>query len=266
MKQVFNNLIVSLSYLWFLLRSHTRFSVHSPFVFDLITKVFKDHTSYPGYKPAEAVRRQSLRSRRIIEISNFGAASRKKSFLNPLKQVREIAQSAVNRRSGRLLHRLVKHFKPVTILELGTSLGISTLYLASAAPDAKMTTLEGCASTAELAADNFRQAGLKNVEIYTGEFSIVLPGYLEKQNRIDFAFFDGNHTFKATTAYFNACLPFAGEDTVFVFHDIHWSKGMAYAWRQICADESVTVTIDLFDVGLVFFNKGLSKQDFVIRF
>jgi predicted O-methyltransferase YrrM len=266
MKKYFNRLILTLRYFWFLLRSHTRFAVHSPFVYDLITKVFKDKTQYPEYKTAEDVRRQSLRSRRIVEISYFGASSRKKSFLNPLKEVREIAQSAISRKSGRLLHRLVKHFAPETMLETGTSLGISALYMASAAPLAKMTTLEGCASTAELAVDNIRQSGLKNIEIHTGEFSIVLPGYLKTCNKIDFAFFDGNHTFKATTAYFNSCLQFAGENSVFVFHDIHWSAGMMKAWKQICANESVTVTIDLFDIGLVFFNKGLSKQDFMIRF
>jgi predicted O-methyltransferase YrrM len=160
----------------------------------------------------------------------------------------------------------VRHFKPETILELGTSLGISTLYLESAAPEAKLITLEGCASTAELAADHFRQSGLKNISIYTGEFSTVLPGYLAKQHKIDFAFFDGNHTYIATTGYFRQCLPFAGENTVFVFHDIHWSQGMLKAWKEICRDDSVRVTIDLFDIGLVFFNKGLSKQDFIIRF
>jgi predicted O-methyltransferase YrrM len=248
------------------MRSHSKFAVHSPFVYDLITKVFKDHTSYPEYKIAETARSQSLRSRRIVEITYYGATPPKKTFLNPLKQVKELAGSAISKRSGRLLHRIVKHFAPLNILELGTSIGISTLYIASAAPHAKMVTLEGCASTANLAADNIRKNDLRNVEIYTGEFSRVLPGYLEKYRNIDFAFFDGNHTFKATMVYFNQCLPSAGDNTVFVFHDIHWSKGMQEAWRQICANGSVTVTIDLFDVGLVFFNKGLSKQDFVIRF
>jgi predicted O-methyltransferase YrrM len=266
MKHIFNSLIFILRYLWFLACSQTRFGVHSPFVYDLITKVFKDRSPHPEYDVAESVRRQSLRSRRLVEITNYGAAPRRKTFLNPLKQVREIAKSAISRRSGRLLHRLAKHFAPETILELGTSLGISTLYLASAAPLAKMVTMEGCASTAELAADNIRNSGLRNVEIHTGEFKTVLPGYLKNITKIDFAFFDGNHTFKATTAYFNQCLPFVGENTVFVFHDIHWSSGMQHAWKQVCANDSVTATIDLFDLGLVFFNKGLSKQDFVIRF
>jgi predicted O-methyltransferase YrrM len=266
MKQAFHCIIISLRYLWFLCRSRTRFAVHSPFVYKLITEVFKDKTPYPEYHIPETVLRQSLRSRRIVEITNFGATPRKKTFLNPLKQVREIAQSAINRRSGRLLYRIARHFQPETILELGTSIGISTLYLAMAAPLAKMVTLEGCASTAELAADNIRQAGLKNVEIYTGEFSTVLPGYLKNNTRIGFVFFDGNHTFKATTAYFDLCLPLVGENTVFVFHDIHWSSGMQKAWRHICANPSVTATIDIFDIGIVFFNKGLSKQDFVIRF
>ena len=266
MKHILSNLILTLRYLRFLMRSNTKFAVHSPFVYDVITKVFKDHTYYQEYNLAEKIRHKSLRSRRIIEITYYGATPQKKTFLNPLKQVKELARAAISQRSGRLLHRLVKHFAPDTILELGTSIGISTLYLASASPNARVVTLEGCSSTAGLAAENIRKAGIKNVEIYTGEFSIVLASYLKKNRNIDFIFFDGNHTFKATTAYFKECLPFTGENTIFVFHDIHWSKGMQEAWKHICANESVTATIYLFDIGLVFFNKGLTKQDFVIRF
>jgi predicted O-methyltransferase YrrM len=254
------------SYITFLRRSHTKYGVHSPFVYDLITKVLQDHKQYPEYKPAEEIRKQCLHNRRVIEISNFGAVKRKSSLGNELKQVRVIARASISVRSGRLLYRLVKYFTPENILELGTSIGISTIYLGSAAPTAHFATIEGCSTTADLAAENLRKAGLNNVNITIGDFSISLPRLLANHKPIGFAFFDGNHTYKATLDYFNVCLAVSDENSVFVFHDIHWSRGMEEAWAEICKHPQVTVSIDLYELGLVFFRKGLSKQDFVIRF
>lgn len=256
----------SASYVSFLGRSQTKYGIHSPFVYDLVTKVLQDNTHYPEYKLAEQIRKQCLRSKRVIEISNFGAIKRKASLRNELKQVRTIAQSAITPRCGRLLFRLVKHFAPETMVELGTSLGISTIYIASAAPAAAFTTMEGCSTTAELATENLKSAGLHHVRMPIGDFAISLSQLVATGKTIGFAFFDGNHTYKATLQYFNQCLPVSDENSVFVFHDIHWSGGMEKAWAKICRHPQVSVSIDLFEVGLIFFRKGLSKQDFVIRF
>lgn len=254
------------SYITFLWHSRTKYGVHSPFVYDLITKVLQDHTPYPEYKLAEEIRKQCLRSTRVIEISNYGAIKRKPSLGSELKQVRFIAQAALTPQCGKLLFRLVKYFAPETLLELGTSLGISTIYIASAAPAANFTTMEGCSTTAELATKNLKQAGLNQIKMLIGDFSNSLPRLLAKSKNIGFAFFDGNHTYIATLEYFNKCLLVSDENSVFVFHDIHWSRGMEEAWHQICKHPQVTISIDLFEVGLVFFRKGMSKQDFVIRF
>ena len=254
------------SYITFLRRSRTKYDVHSPFVYELITKVFQDHTYYKEYKLAEEIRKQCLHNKRVIEISNYGAIKRKASLGTELKQVRSIARSAITSRYGRLLFRLVKYFAPETMLELGTSLGISTIYIALAAPEANFTTMEGCSTTADLATENLKNAGLQNINLLIGDFSVSLPRMAAAHKNIGFAFFDGNHTYKATLEYFNQCLPVSDENSVFVFHDIHWSHGMQQAWAQICRHPQVTVSIDLFGLGLVFFRKGLSKQDFVIRF
>jgi len=263
---LFSRLRFTASYITFLRRSRTKYGVHSPFVYNLITKVLHDHSQYEEYKLAEEIRKQCLHSKRVIEISNFGAMKRRTSLRNELKQVRSIARSAVTPRCGRLLYRLVKNFAPETILELGTSLGISTIYLASAAPAANFTTMEGCSTTADLATENLKKAGLHHINLLIGDFSISLPRLVTAQKTIGFAFFDGNHTYKATLEYFSQCLPVSDEDSIFVFHDIHWSRGMEAAWAQICKHPHVTVSIDLFEMGLVFFRKGLSKQDFIIRF
>lgn len=254
------------SYITFLRRSQTKYGVHSPFVYDLITKVIKDHQHYPEYTLAEEIRDQCLHSRQVIEISNYGASKPINPSGNERKQVCAIARAAITQRCGRLLNRLVRYFGPENLLEMGTSLGISSIYMASAAPTAKYTTMEGCSTTAELACSHLKQAGLPQVQMLIGDFSYLLPRYIAAQQHIDFAFFDGNHTYTATLDYFYQCLPLIKEDSVFVFHDIHWSRGMEKAWAHICKHSQVTVSIDLFEVGLIFFRKGLSKQDFIIRF
>lgn len=254
------------AYFTFLRRSHTKYGVHSPFVYELITKVLQDHSHYPEYKQAEEIRKQCLHNRRVIEISNYGAVKRKSSRGNELKKVKTIAKSAISPRCGRLLFRLVKYFAPESIIEMGTSLGISTIYIASAAPKANFATIEGCSTTADLATENLGKTGLHNVNMTIGDFSVTLPRLLAVRKPLGFAFFDGNHTYKATLEYFNLCLEASNENSVFVFHDIHWSRGMEEAWNEICKHPRVAVSIDLFELGLVFFRKGLSKQNFVIRF
>ena len=252
-------------YLTYLRRSQSKFGVHSPFVYDLVTKVLQDQVHYPEYKLAEEIRKQCLHNKRVIEISNYGAVKRKASLGNELKQVRAIAQAAITPRCGRMLFRLVNYFRPETMIELGTSLGISTIYLASAAPAANFATIEGCSTTADLAVENLGKAGLHHVNMTIGDFSVSLPRLLATHKPLGFAFFDGNHTYKATLEYFNQCLKASNENSIFVFHDIHWSRGMEDAWAEICKHPQITVSIDLFELGLVFFRKGLSKQDFVIR-
>lgn len=254
------------SYIKFLRRSHTKYGVHSPFVYDLITKVLQDHSYYPEYRLARDIRNRCRHNKRVIEISNYGAVKRKTSLGNELKPVSAIARSAITPRCGKLLFRLVKYFAPENILEMGTSVGISTIYIASAAPAANFTTMEGCSTTADLATENLKLAGLPHIKMLIGDFSNLLPRFIAGQQHIDFAFIDGNHTCKATLEYFNQCLKLTNENSVLAFHDIHWSQGMEEAWSIICKHPQVTVSIDLFELGLVFFRKGLSKQDFVIRF
>ena len=167
---------------------------------------------------------------------------------------------------GQLLFRLVNKFRPAQILELGTSLGITTMYLASADSKANVTTIEGCVNTAATAKENFETAGIKNIKQVTGEFSEVLPEVLKNIPQLDFVYFDGNHRKEATLLYFNQCLPKHSEHSVFVFDDIHWSSEMQQAWKIIQQHEAVTLTIDLFFIGIVFFRKGIPKQHFVLKY
>jgi predicted O-methyltransferase YrrM len=166
---------------------------------------------------------------------------------------------------GRALHRITAHLRPSVMVELGTSLGISSLYQASGNPNGTLYTIEGCGETAAIAEENFRSAGISNIRTITGNFDTELPELLRTLRRIDYAFVDGNHTYAATIKYFQLLKAKCHEDSVLVFDDINWSEGMQKAWHEIKADPDVTITIDFFALGLVCFNKGFSKQNFVLK-
>jgi len=199
-------------------------------------------------------------------VEDFGAGS----ALNPSRErkVSDIARHAAKpAKYGRLLYRLAYHYKCHDILELGTSLGLSTAYMASPPAVKKVTTLEGAELIAKKANQNLESLSLTHIEIITGNFDQTLALSLEKNPKPDLVFFDGNHRKEPTLRYFRQCLSTADENSIFVFDDIHWSAEMEEAWREICKSEAVTCSIDLFFVGIVFFRKDFrEKQAFTIRY
>jgi predicted O-methyltransferase YrrM len=250
-------------YLLYRLRAGDRHGLHSPFVYKLLDEVIYGKTSGTLPDKIEHIRRTMLASTRIIELEDFGATP----GLH-IRKLRDIVKSASKpRKYSQLLYRLSAHFKPKTILELGTSAGISSMYMAAgqAGSDGKTITIEGSAAMAAVAKENFQKAGLTNIESYNGTFEDVLPGLLQREVP-DFVFFDGNHRMAPTLFYFEQCLEKAGNDAVFVFDDINWSDEMQKAWKIIKQHPEVTVTVDLFFIGLVFIRKEQEKEDFVLRF
>lgn len=250
------------------MKSTTKHGVHSPFVFDFITKVIEDKTKYVSYSRVEEQRAKLLKNKNLVEIVDFGAASGNAGYSTILEQVRHIARrTSIPQSQGQLLHRIVKYFKPMMMLEMGTSLGISSIYQVSAAPQSFFIGIEGCATTAAIAEQNLQKfSDNKSYSIVIGNFNISLPHVLSKLEKLDYAFIDGNHAYKPTMEYFSRLLPYFHEDSVLIIHDIYWSSGMEEAWKEIKANPEVTVTINLFHMGLVFFRKGMPKQDFIIRF
>ena len=239
---------------------------HSPFIFDFITKVLNNKSYYTEYKKAEELRRQLLNDSRMFIIEDFGAGS---AVLNRNKRsIKSIARNAAkSKKFGQLLFRLVKYYQPSTILELGTSLGITTSYLSLANPASKIITMEGAREIAEIAKRNFRQLNLSNIELVKGNFDDTLPDVLNRTSTIDFAFIDGNHRQIPTENYFHLLLPHLHNDSILVFDDIHWSKEMEQAWETIKRSPDVRCTIDLFFIGIVVFRKEFrEKQHFTIRF
>ena len=251
-----------LKYIKYWFSAKTAHGIHSPFVFALYNDVINQKGSYYSFDKIEQMRKRLLLSKKEIDVTDLGAGKSGK------RTIAEIAErSAKNKKYCELLFRLVYHFKPNTILELGTSLGISTSYLASANPNAKIITIEGCPNTANEAKKNFESLGLKNIESSVGNFDDRLSSVIGHQSSVlDFVFFDGNHKKVPTLKYFRQCLDSANNNSVFIFDDIHWSHEMEEAWEEIKKNPQVTVTIDLFFLGLVFFRKEQAKENFNIRY
>ncbi|KAA0993761.1 O-methyltransferase [Dyadobacter aurulentus] len=254
------------AYLKYLLRSGNEHSIHSPFLFDLYNRVIKVKDENAVYAEIRTLRKELLSSEEIIEILDLGAGSR----INKSNQrkIRTIAKNAEKpEKFGKLFYRLVENFKPETVLELGTSLGLTTLYLSKANPNANVISFEGCPQTAAKARNHFARLGSENIEVVVGNIDQTLPVRLAQLGRaLDFAYFDANHRYEPTVRYFEECLPHIQNDSVFIFDDIYWSKEMTQAWEYIKAHPKVTLTVDLFWIGLVFFHSGQAKEDFVLRF
>jgi predicted O-methyltransferase YrrM len=251
-------------YLLHRLRAKSRHGLHSPFIYRLVDEVIYDFNNKGIYNEVEKVRAQLLSDNQVITVTDLGAGSLVNN--NRQKKVSDMARHALKpAKLAQLLYRLVCDLKPRNIIELGTCLGITSLYLKNAAPDAQLFTLEGCPETAEVAKSIFKKAGINDIKQITGNFDDTLPGVIESTSQLDFVFVDGNHQKQATLNYFEWCLPKVHENTLLIFDDIYWSRGMKEAWEIIKAHPRVTVTVDLFWVGLVYFKKGQQREDFLVK-
>ena len=266
---MFSKLELAKKYLYYWMKASNSkgHGTHSPFVYDFIRKVLMDHTTNTDFDNIEIQRQRLKKDHTLLEIRDFGAGSR----VNDHKQraISAIAKSALKpAKYSQLFYKIIQHYPYKNLLELGTSLGITTSYLASAAKDGKVYTFEGAPSVAKVAQRNFSDLGLHNIQLTEGNFDETLPIFLlHLQGKIDFSFIDGNHREEPTINYYEQLLPFIHNDSVIILDDIHWSQGMENAWFEIIGRPEVTLSIDLFFVGLVFFRKeNKEKEHFTIRY
>jgi len=240
--------------------------IHSPFVYHFIRKVL-NKTGVPENAAAIEARRNSLESNTSeIEVLDRGAGSRQAEFKQ--RSISGIAKSALKQKKiSQLLYRMGVYFNPDTILEMGTCFGITSSYLAMSMPNQTMVTMEGAPAIAKEAHTTFVLLDLKNIQIIEGDFASSLPVYLNSIPHIGMVYIDGNHRYLPTMDYFKLLLSKVNEHSILIFDDIYWSNEMEKAWGEIKKQEEVTLTIDLFHVGIVFFRKeNKQKQHFTIRY
>lgn len=251
-----------IQYIKFLLKSTNQHGVHSPFVYNLVSKCFYNNKNHDAYKSLLNYKNALLKNKTKIKVTDFGVGS------HVLKQNQRLI-SAMTKNAGttykraKLLYRLVGYFEFENILELGTSLGVATHAMHLANPKANITTIEGCPNISEFTKKNFKDYKLENINLINDNFDNAIINL--KPNTYDFIFFDGNHQKEATLHYFKTLLQTANNNSVFIFDDIYWSKGMTEAWKTIKQHPKVTVTIDTFFWGFVFFRKEQVKEHFKIR-
>ncbi len=250
------------SYIKFLLRSTNHHGVHSPFVYNFVTKCLYNKTKYEAYRMLKDYRNDLLSSTSAIEVLDLGEGSKVlKKGARPIRQMAKTSSSS--KKNAKLLYRIGRYFKFNSILELGTSLGMGTYAIALGCPNANFITIEGCPNTSNFTKSKFKALNVKPPHFIKGDFKTVIPDL--NTDNYDFVFFDGHHNKKATLYYFEMLLSKMNNDSVFIFDDIYWSKEMTEAWEHIKAHPKVTVSIDTFHLGIIFFRQEQAKEHFKIR-
>jgi predicted O-methyltransferase YrrM len=245
---------------WFPKTFHLH-GIHSPFVFSFQKKCLKNKTKKDTDQIVIAYQEALLQNDQTISVTDFGAGSR--VFTSNERKVKDIARYAgASLKRMESIQRVVQYFKPKNILEIGTSLGMGTIALASN-PEAQVISLEGCPETAAIAKKQLHDFQVSNVDIIIGEFSESIKKLPKK--KYDIIYFDGNNSKEATLQSAHDLLPKITNETIWVFDDIHWSSEMTEAWKAIQEIPEVTATIDCFWLGFVFFRKEQNKEHFEIN-
>jgi len=245
------------------IKAQSNLYIHSPFVFEFYNEILKP--PIPKINPIEALRTQLKQNNERIEVTDFGAGSHTKSNL---RKISEIAKNAtVSRKFGYLLNRLIALYKLNNVLELGTNLGLGTAYLAMDNSTSNIISIEGCPRLTAIAKQNHQALGYNNIKYINAEFGVGINQALKILNhKVDLAYLDGNHQYQPTVDYFNLLLPHLNENSILVFDDIYWSKGMMRAWQELKAKKEVRLSIDLYRMGLLFFKTDQAKEHFVLKF
>lgn len=251
----------------FVIHSGNRYRIHSPFLYAFTDEVLRRDRNIPLFRDIERLRDVCRQSEEIIQKTDYGRDNGKESGATYPVSVRRVARTSLTSpRHARRLYRLVKFLKAGKVLEMGTSLGLTTAYLALAAPGGRIVTLEGCPELSRKAESHFKNLNINNIDLLTGRFEDTLPKALSGLEKADVIYLDGNHHRDSLLEYYGKCLPHTHNETVIVVDDIRRSPGMEEAWEIIRQREEVRISLDLFSSGWLFFRRESSKEHFRLRY
>ncbi len=253
-----------LAYLKYFLKKEDHHSLQSPFAYQMylgLRKYLKNHKD--DFPELAAKRHKLLRDERMIPITDFGAGSRalKKE---KIRKISDITRHSSSPSKFSLLYQYFCSQTPAqTVLELGTCVGVNTCYLAQVTKGI-IFTFEGADALADLAEGIFKKHA--PIQMVRGNINQTLPRFLNNKPRLDFVLMDAHHTYEATLTYFDQILPFLHEDSIVAIGDIHWSIGMQEAWEKIKKSPALSVSMDFFECGILFFKKGIPKKDYILHY
>lgn len=255
-----------LKYINYRLTAYTEHDVHSPFVYDFYTQLIRNEYPYGDFEHLDELRKKLLADSTVLDITDLGAGSKKlDSNKRSIQQI--VKHGIAPKKQAEFLYRLINKFSPKTIIELGTSVGLTSLYLAKANSGATLYTLEGSESLVAFSKALFKKEQLRNVVSIQGNFDAEFPKLLTGLETIDCLYIDGNHASEPTLRYFNLALAKKNAGSIFIFDDINWSDDMQKAWQSVTAHPDVRLSLDCFHFGMVFFRtEQKEKEHFVLRF
>lgn len=233
--------------------------VHSPLAYRLCEDVFYNEDSFYAFEKLHLVRKKLLINETELEIEDFGAGS--KTFISNQRKIKDIAAKGISTaKQAELLFKLLHFFKSETIIELGTSLGLTTCYLASVSSKSTVYSIEGSTTLTQFAKALAKHQNLANIEFISGNFDPQFKHVLERIEKLDFLYVDGNHSYEASKRYFDLALTKKHNHSVFVFDDIYWSKAMTQAWNEIKQHPHVRLSIDTFYFGILIFDESILEK------
>lgn len=239
--------------------------IHSPFVFELINLVLKRPLDKTDKRQIHLARKRLCSRHELIKVNDLGSGPVNSN--NNMRKLSSIVKNtAVRPAYGKVLYNLAKMNNGHDILEMGTSSGISTLYISRGAPLSQVITIEGCSALSNIAAESFHKNSINNVEIINGNFDEKLEEIISSGFKPKVVFIDGNHRKAPTLSYFNFLLEHLCPESIIIFDDIYYSADMENAWNEIKSNPRVSVSIDIFQMGLIFLRAGMIKQNYIIRY
>ncbi len=251
------------TFIQYLLKSTNQHGIHSPFVYEFVTQCLYVKTPKNKLKSLRDLRQPLLKSQQELEVVDEGKGSQQ--FNSNTRKVSAIAKNAgMGWHQSKLIFKIINYFNIKNTLELGTSVGLGSLAMATNQSNNHINTVEACPKTSKFAKRYFEQNNLSDIQVYTSEFQSFL-NQLPKDKIYDLIYLDGHHQKDATLHYFEQLKSHIHDNSLIILDDIYWSKGMQEAWQTICQDDKVKVSIDLYFWGIIFFKPELSKQHFKIR-
>ena len=252
---------ILVEYINYRFKAKGRHGIHSPFVYSFLNECLSTKIDKKFKNSRKNLFKNLKNDNSIIEISDFGVGSKKLGLSRKISKI--FSTSSSKGKYGDFLYKVVNYYKPKSILELGTSLGIGTIHISYGNPESKIITVDACINTSNRAIQNFNSLEIKNITTIQSTFTDFINTISEE--KFDLIFIDGHHDGKALLEYIQLLLPFSHNDTLFILDDIRWSKSMFEAWNEIIKNENFHLTIDLFRMGIIMMRNQQEKEHFILK-